>query len=244
MKFCVSTLVRFPHISIGLLAASLAMATLADAAPSNSPWGKKSSYGSSDPRLNTSSNTPRRSIESIEYSRDVSPFGPDSHNLSLDLGQVFLLGDLGNNYGNSLGVQAHYNYGVSELFAFDAALGYSSHSSGDFSMTNLRAGMRMNLSWYDKIVPHLSFGLGFYKPSMQYSLTNSANGQTTASVSPLVFGIYLGPGVDLMISQNMFFGASLTFNDLFGTTTTTADGKILDVDGTYSQFFLRIGMTF
>jgi len=242
MKFCVS-LVRFPHITMSLLAASLALATLADAATSNSPWSKRTTY--SDPRLNSPSTNSRRVQEVDDYSRNpISPFGPDSHNLSLDLGQVFLLGDLGNQYGNSLGVQAHYNYGVSELFAFDAALGYSSHSSGDYSMTNLRAGMRMNLSWYDKIIPNLTFGLGFFKPSIKYGLGTSNGAPQFSSVSPIVFGIYAGPGVDLMLSQNMFFGASLTFNDLFGATTTTADGRVIDVDGTYSQFFLRIGMTF
>lgn len=195
------------------------------------------------------------------YSRDlsgsdVSPFSPGSHNLALDIGQVFLIGDL-SKYQNTLGTQIHYNYGVSDLFSFDSSFGFSSHSDGQFSLMNLTGGIRMNLSWYDKIIPYGILGLGFYLPSY----TDLTAAKTTAtsqgsldsskidyssypSISALLFGLHFGPGVDLAVSKNVFFGASLIFHQMFGTTKTQANNTLLNLGGAYSTFFLHIGGTF
>src|SRR6185437_8793963 len=35
----------------------------------------------------------------------LSPFSPGSHNLAIDLGQVFLMGDLSHNYSDAIGSQ-------------------------------------------------------------------------------------------------------------------------------------------
>ena len=80
------------------------------------------------------------------------------------------------------------------------------------------------------------FGLGFYRPSYQID--------PNASVNPMVFGVHLGPGISLEMTKQLFFGASLTFHDIFGTTTTTADGKLWDVGGTFTSFYLNCGVTF
>jgi len=167
------------------------------------------------------------------------PFAPGSNNLALDVGQVFLMGDLGDSYTDSIGGRLHYTYGVSDIFGFDSSFGYSSHSDGKMSMTTLLTGLRTNLAWYDKVVPYMVFGLGFYKPSMDYVV----NGQLT-SVSPVVFGLHLGPGVHLEITRNMFFGASLSFHDIFGTNKLLQDGRIVDIGGTFTSFFLHAGVSF
>jgi hypothetical protein len=156
------------------------------------------------------------------------------------MGQVFLMGQYGNRYSDSLGTQVHYTYGVSDLFGFDSSLGYSGHSDGQFSMTTLLTGLRMNLSWYDKVVPYVVFGLGFYRPSFNLS---DPNGLSSTSVSPVLFGVHLGPGVDLELTQQLFFGASLTFHDIFGSTQPTNFGPI-DVGGSYASFLVHVGMTF
>jgi hypothetical protein len=166
----------------------------------------------------------------------LAPFAPGSSNLAVDLGQVFLMGDLGEKYNDSLGAQVHYTYGVSDIFGFDSSLGYSNHSDGKFSMTTALAGLRTNLTWYDKVIPYVVFGLGFYRPSYRVS--------ETATISPTAFGVHLGPGISLEMTKQLFFGASLTFHDIFGTTTTTPDGKLWDVGGTYTSFFLNVGVTF
>ncbi len=153
------------------------------------------------------------------------------------------MGDLGANYNDNIGGQIHYTYGVSNLFGFDTSLGYSEHSDGQFSMTTLLTGLRTNLAWYDKVVPYLVFGLGFYKPSYQV-LVNNGGVVTNSSVSPILFGVHLGPGIDLELTDQLFFGAALTFHDVFGSSRAAANGSQIDVGGTYTSFLLHAGVTF
>ena len=146
------------------------------------------------------------------------------------------MGDLTRKYSDSIGTQLHYTYGVSEMFGFDSAVGYSSHTDNDFSILSLKTGMRMNLAWYDKVIPYATFGLGFYKPAIEISPTNI--------VSPVLFGLHGGAGVNLEVTDQLFFGASLTLHDMFGTKKQLASGSELNVDGTYTSFLLNAGVTF
>jgi hypothetical protein len=193
-------------------------------------WGSKPSWAQEESGKNS------KKTSSKEYLKDVTPFSPGSNNLAVELGQVFLMGGLGERYEDSLGLRLHYTYAVSEIFGFDSSLGYSSHSEGRFGMTSLLTGIRTNLSWYDRVIPHVVVGLGFYHPSQQ--LPNSVT-----SLSDTLFGIHLGPGIDLQISREMFFGASLTFHDVFNSTKQTAMGP-MQLGGTYTAFLIRAGYTF
>jgi hypothetical protein len=179
----------------------------------------------------------------MESRSNISPFAPGSNNLALDVGQVFLMGDLGNSYSDSIGTQLHYTYGASDLFGFDASLGYSDHSDGKFSMTTLLAGLRTNLAWYDKVVPYLVFGLGFYRPSYQVAV-KSGGDNGFASMSPILFGVHLGPGVDLELTRQIFFGASLIFHDAFGGNRVNPAGALAPVGGTFTSFYLHAGAAF
>jgi hypothetical protein len=189
---------------------------------------------------------PSREAQAVDTS-PVSPFAPGSHNLALDLGQVFLMGDL-SQYSNSIGTQIHYTYGVSDLFAFDSSFGFSQHSASQFSMASLLTGLRTNLSWFDKVVPYFVVGLGFYRPSYQNPVASNGVASIAPgldnSVSALLFGLHLGPGIDLELSRSVFFGASFTLNTMFGTTQTLASGATFNVGGVYSSFFTHIGVTF
>jgi hypothetical protein len=167
------------------------------------------------------------------------PFTPGSHNVSLGVGQVFLLGDLGNNhYDNSIGPEIHYNYGVSDLFAFESNFGYHSHPNGNYSASiwNLAAGLRANLMYFDQLIPFTSVALGFYHPS--FSLP------TNASVSSLLFGLQLGGGVDLVLSKQIFFGTRLSYNDMFDSSKKDSNGTLQSLGGSYFSFMIHIGMTF
>lgn len=200
----------------------------------NPSWSQRPSWAAEDPAENPG--PPRRTrMPTFGFRNNISPFSPGSNNIALDVGQVFLMGDLGDQYADSIGSRLHYTYGVSDMFGFDASLGYSNHSDGKYSMTTLLTGLRTNLSWYDRVIPHIVFGLGFYKPSIEVT--------DTSSVSPVVFGIHLGPGVDLQLTNQLFFGAALTFHDLFGTTKNTVKGPV-DVGGTFTSFFLHAGVSF
>jgi len=175
----------------------------------------------------------RRPAAHYSSSSFNTPFAPGSNNLSLDVGQVFLMGNLGERYGDSIGTRLHYTYGVSDLFSFDSSLGYSTHSEGAFSMTSILTGLRTNLAWYDKVIPHAIFGMGFYRPSYRQE-----------NLSPLLFGVHLGAGVNLEITRSLFFGTSLTFHSVFGSDKVSTSGTIIPIGGSFTSFLVTAGVTF
>jgi hypothetical protein len=222
-------------------------------ASTDSSWSTQSSWDSDSG--NTSAQTPattpkptNKSITQASSNSPISPFAPGTQNISLEMGQVFLMGNLGNNYSDSIGTQLHYTYGISDLFDFDSSVGYSSHSGGNFSMLSALAGMRTNLAWYDKVIPYFSFGLGFYRPSFSGSGSASGSSQIVLpagqSASATLFGLHMGPGVDLEVTRNLFFGASLTLHDMFGSNEVIANNQSISTGGLYTTFFLHAGVSF
>lgn len=231
---------RIAWVSVEAVMAGVLLSTQAFASTGPS-WSQAPAWTADDApgaHRTVRSREPRKS--------EVSPYSPGSHNLALDLGQVFLMGDL-TKYNDSIGSQLHYTYGVSDLFGFDTSVGYSEHSDGKYSMTTVLTGMRLNLAWYDKVVPYLIFGLGFYRPSYQDNTVPpiaSGSGSSPASVSSVLFGVHLGPGVDLELSKNLFFGAGVTFHNMFGSSKFWGNGTPLNIGGSYTSFLLHIGATF
>lgn len=215
-------------------------ALTASAAPSSrGSWTNQPSWADEP----STSSQPKR-YSSYEDSRNtrrsqIAPFAPGSHNVALDVGQVFLMGDIGEKYTDNIGLQGHYTYGASELFGFDASLGYSSHTNGQFSVLSLLTGLRVNLAWYDKVVPYISGGLGFYRTSQKFGA-----GPDAESLSPVQFGLHIGPGVTLQLTNQFFFGSSITFHDIFNTTEALRDGTQVEMGGTYTSFLLHAGVTF
>jgi hypothetical protein len=223
-------------ISCSLALFSIVAANHAQAATSSqSQWSTSNTWPLSRPSDDEDTQNISRKKAARRNSEPASPFAPGTHNLALEVGQSFLMGDLGDKYSDAIRYQAHYTYGVSDIFGFDSALGYASHSSGQYSMTSFMTGLRTNLSWYDKIVPYAIVGLGFYRPSVDVTPTNS--------VSSVLFGIHAGPGVSLLLTRDLFFGASLTFHDVFGTTMQTSSGPVA-LGGTYTDFLINAGITF
>jgi hypothetical protein len=217
----------------------------ASSASASSSWNNQPAWASGSEPIATPP-TSRRARERSSSTAEVSPFSPGSHNISVDLGQVFMMGDLGDKYDSSIGTQVHYTYGVSDLFGFDGSVGYSEHSNGAFSMITALMGVRSNLAWYDRVVPYGVFGMGFYKPNYQtFSQDPKGNNiaGSAASLSPLLFGVHLGPGVDLALTKQVFFGASLTFHDIFGNTQIV-NNQPFSVGGTFTTFLVRAGVTF
>lgn len=205
---------------------------------SKSSFSNRSTYSADIEKvkmLRSSGETPE--AEPTESKKVVAPMSPGSHNLSVGLGQVFLFGDLGNSYENALGFQARYDYGVSDLFAFDSEFGYSSHSNGNFSTWHLTAGLRTNLVYLEQLVPFFSVGLGFYRPSFTYS--TAAND----TASSLLFGLQLGAGLDLFLTNSVFFGTKLTFHDMFNSTKAV-NGVNRDLGGTFMTFLIHAGVAF
>jgi hypothetical protein len=241
-------------LTLGIAVFQCGLGARAASASADTSWSNQPTWDSdSSDNSNSDSNHARPPTKSTSSARAtqnsaISPFAPGTHNVALEMGQVFLMGNLGNNYSDSIGTQVHYTYGVSELFGFDSSLGYSSHSDGSLSMLSALAGLRTNLAWYDKVIPYFSFGLGFYHPS--YSGAGGASGTSQIALSPgqsvsaTLFGLHMGPGVDLEVTRNVFFGASLTFHDMFGSTQMVSSSQSIDTGGTYTSFFLHAGVTF
>jgi hypothetical protein len=174
--------------------------------------------------------------KNTEVTYGKGPFAPGTHNLSLGVGQVFLLGSLSNHYENTIAPEVDYTYGVSDLFSFQSNFSYHSHSSGNLSIWNLAAGLRANLMYFDQLVPFASVGLGFFSPS--YTLSNNA------TVSGLLFGMQLGGGIDLMISNQVFFGAQLIYNNMFESSKRASDGSSQSLGGAFASFMIHAGVTF
>jgi hypothetical protein len=224
-----------PRLAAALLA--LICVSSLSAQASSGSWSNQPTWANSGSGASVS-----RKSQSRDDRYGISPFAPGSNNFALDVGQVFLMGDLASRYSDSIGAQIHYTYGVSELFGFDSSVGYSEHSDGKMGMLTALTGLRTNLAWYDKVVPYLVFGMGFYKPSFELASSNGAG--SVQSVSPLLFGVHLGPGVDLELTKQLFFGAAITFHDVFGPTKVVSANEKFDVGGTYTSFFLHAGVTF
>ena len=178
---------------------------------------------------------PRTSATS-NRSQALSPLSPGSHNLSIGIGQIFLTGNFSKNYDNAIGTQVQYTYGVSDLFSFESNFGYSSHSQGDLSMVNLVTGLRTNLIYFDQLVPFFSGGLGFYKPSLSFDNNTSA--------TALLFGLNLGVGADLLLSDRMYFGTRMTFHDMFGSNKLASNGTPVDIGGSFVSFIVHAGFSF
>jgi hypothetical protein len=222
-----------------------------------SSWSSGNNSWSSE---SVSSKPSSKKSKEYSYGNSTSPFSPDSNNIALDFGQVFLMGDLGNKVHDNIGLQAHYTYGISELFGFDATFGYSSHNNEAYTLTTLLPGVRMNLAWFDKVIPNIVFGLGFFKPTYkcittdknpcelatlaQTAQTNDGSGEVkTQIVSDVLFGLHVGPGITLEVTKQLYFGANVRFHDIFGTKVYIAK-KEFEISGTYTTFFLHGGVTF
>jgi hypothetical protein len=59
-----------------------------------------------------------------------------------------------------------------------------------------------------------------------------------------LFGVHVGPGVDLALSRQIFFGASLTFHDMFGGQDVVSNGVQQSVGGSFVSFLVHTGVTF
>lgn len=169
-----------------------------------------------------------------------SPFSVGSHNFSIDVGQIFLLGNFPN-YSNNMGTQIHYTYGSSQIFAFDANWGFSQHNDGDLSLMHLAAGIRYNLNWYDRIIPYIVFGMGFYQPTYRDYTLNSTSSTYQSSI---LFGLNGSFGADLQVTNHFFFGSFLTYHSMFTESKTFSDGNSYILGGSYLSFFVHTGLSF
>ncbi len=170
----------------------------------------------------------------------VSPMSPGSHNASLNIGQVFLVGTLSDDFENALGTEANYTYGVSDLFGFEGNVGYSSHNGSvsgaqKLSLFHANAGIRTNLVYFDQLVPYLAAGLGFYNVSIR---------RASYELDGLLFGLHVGAGTELFLNDRFFFGARLMYQNMFSSSKADSLGTNRELGGAFISFLVRAGLSF
>lgn len=225
-----------------------------------------SSWSASEPQYQSvqpsSSRSSARSKRQEKTEPATLPFSPGSHNFGLQIGQVFLMGDLAKNSVDTLGYRLQYTYGVSELFGFNMTLGYSDHTN-DLSILTFNSDVRINLSWYDRVVPYAALGLGFYN----VNTTAKDRYGNVVELSPMLFGLHITGGANLILTDDFFIGANLDIHNIFTSTKTinatqpssavvssatssstlsnqTGETDSVKVGGTFTTFLFTAGMKF
>lgn len=214
-----------------LLISSSAFASWADGTPGSYYFPDSTQNVNQEPKKNSKpTQTSMRRGKDLESRQALKPFAPDSHNLSVGLGQIFLLSDQQGTLGDSLGVQSEYTYGVSKLLGYQAALSHSNHSNGKYSLTQIRTGTRLNLGTFDQMIPYVNAGIGFNRAS---------SNNLGSSQSAILFGVYGGAGIDLRISPEVFFGTSLNWSPAFQSSSSSST-----LGASSMQFLGKVGYTF
>ena len=130
-------------------------------------------------------------------------------------------------------------YEIGAQFAWDTALIPVGSDMVGVASRNIEVwgGGRFELV-VDNVRPYLSGGLSILQAEAEFVLNNLSMTDNDTS-----FGFYLGAGIDLDISETVFFGVGVrqTFHEveLFGSIP---GGGEFDAD--FTQFFVRIGTTF
>ena len=74
--------------------------------------------------------------------------------------------------------------------------------------------------------------------------SNKAIPQLTIIASKTVFGLHLGLGAELDLSQLFFLGLQFDVHSLFAGTAITPSTKRVEISGRWTGFFLRGGVRF
>lgn len=162
----------------------------------------------------------------------------EGHAAGLQVGQVWLAGNISDNAENSIGYGAFYEYTASEVFALQVNLLRSSHDE-ILTLTSSTVGFKANLFFYDQLVPYALLGMGLYFTSEDLS-----NSTVTENVSATVFGLNLGIGADLNLGEMFFAGFQFNLHNLFSSNVKTDNFGEVEVSGRWTGFIVRSGVRF
>jgi len=159
------------------------------------------------------------------------------HGAGLMVGQVWPSGDIGNGLDGNVAPGIFYEYGASEVFSLYAQAVPSSHNEGVLKMTATSLGMKAHLVYYDKLAPYVMVGAGLY-------FVNREVGVARERARKTVFGVHLGLGAELDLSEQFFIGLQFDIHSLFaGSVNLPVNGKT-EISGRTAGFFLRGGVRF
>ncbi len=154
------------------------------------------------------------------------------------VGQAWPAGQIGQNVSSgTVSPGLFYEYEASDVFALYAQGVYANYDSGALKTTSTNLGMKAHLVYYDKLAPFVLVGAGLY-------FVNEGNTPTPPiTASKTLFGLHLGAGADLDISERFLIGLQFDVHTIFTGTAITSAGNV-SVSGHWTGFFLRGGVRF
>lgn len=162
---------------------------------------------------------------------------PGDHAAGLLVGQVWPAGEIGKDVDSAVSPGLFYEYSASDVFSVYFEGVHSSHSEGNLKLLTTTAGIKAHLLYLDKLAPYVMLGTGLYFVTKKFSPTNEIAHKTN-------FGVHLGAGLELDLSDRFFMGLELDIHNLFtGYAMLPVKGKT-EISGRWTGFFLRGGVRF
>lgn len=139
----------------------------------------------------------------------LAAFEPQQLRAGLTLGQVMLMGDVGDYAGNSMGFGVNLGYQINPEWALEAQHLRSSHDN----LKHVETSFGLNYYFTDDpiFLTYVNFGVNFI-----------ANEMTVAG-APAPFdesgiGVFGGIGMDFLVAENVAAGLQLRYNKAFEVT--------------------------
>lgn len=159
------------------------------------------------------------------------------HTVGIMMGQAWPSGEIGRNLDGTIAPGIFYEYAASDVFSVFAQVVRTEHNDGALRVTSINTGMKAHLIYYDILAPYVVVGAGLYAVGKDYSVPSERADKT-------VFGILLGFGADLDISDRFTMGMEFDIHTLFAATTVLPSSRRVDISGRWTGFFLRGGVRF
>ncbi len=161
----------------------------------------------------------------------------EGHSVGLIVGQVWPAGEIGKNVDGTVAPGLSYEYAASDVFSVYASGIHSSHNDGALKMLSTNVGIKAHLVYFDKLAPYALVGAGLYFVKKQIATTRETAKKTN-------FGLHLGLGAELDLSELFFIGLEFDIHNLFaGTVQLPVNGRT-EISGRWTGFFLRGGVRF
>jgi opacity protein-like surface antigen len=158
-----------------------------------------------------------------------------AHSVGLMVGQVWPAGEIGKDVDAAVAPGIFYEYSASDVFSLYASGIHSNHSEDNLKITSTNVGIKANLFYFDRLSPYAILGAGLY-------FVNKRFGNEIASKTN--FGLHLGLGAELDLSDHVFIGLQFDLHNLFTSKAVLANAGKVDVSGRWTGFFLRGGYRF
>ena len=179
--------------------------------------------------------SPQHSIE------EATP--PSEHHvLGFSLGQSALFGEWSKTYSDNMSYGIYYEYEASPVFSFMLNLGTASYNGGvddSLSIKSIEPDLKVNFVYFDHLAIYGFGGFGFYSIKQKVNI---------ASGSTFNFGMNLGFGTELKISDHFVFGPAIQLRSIFSKIDKEAKNSSnpsgLNIGGETMRLYLQMGYVF